>query len=137
MSHPGCQKKSQIDCHPVSVDLSRTTWVERELINQLARNACGSQRTKATIKYRDKHRTSPRLRRNISIMATVSFVTAPFLEDWEVWRTFLLPLLLGIFGPGVNVSVRVSFMGQIDLFKKYSFTIGMCAKNTLKKQTKN
>ena len=36
-----------------SVDLSNTMWAQRELINQLAGNACGRHKTKTTIKYRD------------------------------------------------------------------------------------
>ena len=33
-------------CHPSSVDLSNTAWTQKELIKQLARNACGSRGTK-------------------------------------------------------------------------------------------
>ena len=39
--------------HLSSVDLTNTTWAQKDLINQQAGNAYGSHGTKATIKYCD------------------------------------------------------------------------------------
>ena len=48
--------KFQINCYPLYVNLSNTTWAQIKLINQLAGNACDSHGTKATVKYRDYRR---------------------------------------------------------------------------------
>ena len=40
------------------IDLSSTTWAQKELINQRAENAFGSHGTKATIENPDKYRTT-------------------------------------------------------------------------------
>ena len=40
-----------------------------------------------------------------------------------MWSTFSLPLLLGLFWPGVIVSVRVPSMDQIYLFENYQIEI--------------
>ena len=42
-------------CDPLSVDLSNTTWPQRELINKLSGNACVSHGIKAIIKNRYPH----------------------------------------------------------------------------------
>ena len=54
-----------------------------------------------------------------------------FWSSGRVWSTSLLPLTPGLLGPGVVVLVRVSSIGQIDLFKN---SIGPCAKKSLKNQ---
>ena len=52
-NHLNRQKTFQRDC--VIPDLSNTTWVQRELINQLLGNAYGSHGTKATRRCSEKH----------------------------------------------------------------------------------
>ena len=39
------------------------------------------------------------------------------LQFWRVWRTLSLPLLPGPLKLRVTVPIRVSSMGQIDLFE--------------------
>ena len=43
------------------------------------------------------------------------------------WSTSSIPLLLGPLRPGVTV--KFPFMGHIDQFKNYSYSIGPCEKN--------
>ena len=43
------------------------------------------------------------------------------------WNILLLPLLPSPLWSGVVVLVRVSSIGQIDLFKYHSYSIGPCA----------
>ena len=59
---------------------------------------------------------------------------APVLVISEVWNTPSLALLPGPLSPGVVIPVRVSSMGQKDLFKNYSYLIGL---STFKKFLKN
>ena len=53
------------------------------------------------------------------------------LQFWS-WSTPSLPLLLVLLSPEVVVPVRIPCISQIDLFNKYLYLIGMCAKKTLK-----
>ena len=56
----------------------------------------------------------------------------PIIEIWEYWSTSSLPLLSGLLSPVEQVLVRVLFMGQIDQFKNYLYSIGLCAKKKKK-----
>ena len=49
----------------------------------------------------------------------------PVLEIWRVWFTLSLPLLSGLLLPRLLVLVSVPFMGQIDLFENYLYSIGL------------
>ena len=55
-----CQHSEILDrlCHPLSMDLSNTTWAQRGLRNKLSGNAYGNHGTKAMIECRDKHSTT-------------------------------------------------------------------------------
>ena len=48
---------------------------------------------------------------------------ATALEVWGVWETFSLPLLPVPLWLGVIVLDRFSLMGQVDMFKNYSYSI--------------
>ena len=48
---------------------------------------------------------------------------AHVLNIREVWSTASLPLLPGLLWPGVVAPDRVLSMGQIDLFKNYSYSL--------------
>ena len=59
---------------------------------------------------------------------------AVVLVIWGVWRILSLSLLSGPLLSGMIVPVRVpSSIGQMDLFKIYSYLVGLSAQN-LKKQ---
>ena len=61
-------------------------------------------------------------------------VRPQFWRSGEMWRTPSLSLLPGPFLSRVVVPVRVPYMGQIDVFKNYSYSIGLCAKITSPKK---
>ena len=48
-----------------------------------------------------------------------------------MWSTHLLPLFTDPFEPGMVVSVRISSMDQIDLFKNEWYWIGPCGNKNL------
>ena len=50
---------------------------------------------------------------------------APVLEIWEVWSTFSLPLLPGPLWPGVVVTLKFLFIGEIELFENYIYSNGI------------
>ena len=52
-------------------------------------------------------------------------------EIWRVWSIILLSLLPGSLGPGVWVPVRLPSVGQIELFRNYLQSLGLCAKKLL------
>ena len=59
-------------------------------------------------------------------------VKATVLDFWGVWSTPSLLLLSGSLCSAVVIPVRVPSRSQIDLFKNYSNSIGMCEKNKQK-----
>ena len=65
-----------------------------------------------------------------SIIISASDGDAPVLGVWEVWNIPLLLLLPVPLWSGVVVPGKVLFMGQINLFKNYFYSIGPYAKNT-------
>ena len=50
---------------------------------------------------------------------TASDGEAPFLKIWRVWSSYSLPLLPGTLWIVVVVSLKVPWMGEIDLFKLF------------------
>ena len=53
---------------------------------------------------------------------------ALILEIWEVWSTLLLLSFSGSLSPEMVAPFRVPSMGEIELFKNYSYSIGQCEK---------
>ena len=53
---------------------------------------------------------------------------APVLDIWGMWRTASLPLFRGPIWLSVVVPVQVPSIRQIDLFKNYSYSIGLFVK---------
>ena len=51
------------------------------------------------------------------------------LQFWGEWSTPSFSLLWGPLWPYVIVPVRVHSMGQVDLFKYYPYSIGLCRQN--------
>ena len=62
---------------------------------------------------------------------------APVLDISGVWNISSLLLLTGPLWPGMVIPIMVLSASLIDLFKRYSYSIRLCAKNNNKRLFNN